>query len=245
MKFLFNGGRNCGEAACAKFADVFSSIGQVPIAGLHVRSESKVGLGVLVSAVNGGFRRKGRKPVQGLHHLGGCAFEDSAASSCKERVATQNEPVSQIRHVASCVAGNVDDIENEVQLGKLQPITTADRSVDEGDGLTRRTMDRDLPAFKQRRDPPDVVRVVVSQQNGSGFETAGGQLRRHRRAAAGVHHEDASGVRYLQNPDVIFAEHGNRPNLQHPMMVPGPRPWVNGTDQAEANTPRPDRVNMH
>jgi hypothetical protein len=123
--------------------------------------------------------------LEGVVHLPGRSFEEAAAAGAEQRVATEQAAVAVEGDVAEGMPRHRHHAKFESEVCKADSVSIVEPPRRAGHSLSRRAEDRRAVPPRQRRDPADVVGMMVRDEDGTQGEPLIIQGRLDRTASPG------------------------------------------------------------
>jgi hypothetical protein len=213
LPLLGESGRHCRQSPLPKLANRGQASGDGPALRFHGGREAKVGLGVLVGAVDSGVVGQFGQPVEGrLHHLRR-PLEDPPAAAGEEGVPAQAETIADVRQVIQGVTGDLEHGEGDGRISHGDAIPAADLVIHET--FQRGAEDRAAEAPDQRADAADVIPVVVGHENGVRRETVPVEVFHNGPGVAGVDDRNPWRLVIAEDPHVVVRQDSDRGDGAH------------------------------
>jgi hypothetical protein len=111
--------------------------------------------------------------------------------------------------VAAGMSRNSDNVEFAMGRGDADALAVGHAMGGKADARILRSMDRDVGNLAQGRHSADMIRVVVSQQNGAQLQFLAAQFFENRLSLAWINDQRIAEI-VVQQPDIVVAESGNR-----------------------------------
>ncbi len=194
------------RVATAQDAHGLERLEHVGVAGLDGRGEAQVGERVLVGAEDAGVVGQRGEPLQGLVHLHGRALEQAAAPGAEQRVAAEQGAVAVVGDVSEGVPGHRHH----------DRVSVVEGPGGAGHALASRPEDLGTVPLHQRRDPANVVRMMMRDEDGSQLEPLAVQGFLDRAGIARIHdHRCRRLERSADQPEVVVRESPHRARFEH------------------------------
>lgn len=165
--------------------------------------ECEIGTGVFVAAEHQGARGQTGDALQGCEQARRFAFEDSTAACTEQGVADEDRVIGKVGDVAAGMAGNMPHLERR-EAGYVDSVAVVDELGDVVDARVARSVDRAGMSRRQRRQPTDVISMVVGDENGAQAQVQISECAVDRGIVARVEHDGVGAG--LQQPEVVVDE---------------------------------------
>ena len=124
-KFKIDGGGNSRQIAMPLGRAKGLAQFEIAVAWFYGLGELDIGHRVFVRAIHFGLGWQALQLCKRSRHLLCGAFKQAPATTGKQRIATEQHALSEIRDVAGGVAGNIQDIKREFDTGNDDAVTLA------------------------------------------------------------------------------------------------------------------------
>ncbi len=141
-------------------------------------------------------------------HLCGRALKQAAATAAEQGVAAKQPSRAVVGDMTGGMAGHVQDVERQSERFDMDGLWFGAGMRHAWDCFAGRSMNRNIKCRGQRGYAPDVIVVMVGDQDAAHLELMLGDERQHRFGVAGIDHGDMTLI--VQRPDIIILKSANR-----------------------------------